>query len=44
MNYSAGILFLSGWLQLIAQVYDLIVLEIDLIWTIDSFRDRYVMS
>lgn len=41
LSYFAGILFSSGWLQLIAQVvYDLILLEIDLIRTIDSFHDQ----
>lgn len=44
LNCSAAILFLSGWLQLLAQVYDLILHEIDLIGTIDSFHDQYVMS
>lgn len=44
LNCSAGVLFLSGWLQLLAQVYDLILHEIDLIGTIDSFHDQYVMS
>lgn len=43
-NYSASISFLSGQFQLIAQVCDLILLEIDLIWTIYSLHDQYEMS
>lgn len=43
-DYSAGILYLSGQLQLIAQVCGLILLEIDLIWTIYSFHDQYEMN
>lgn len=43
-NYSAGLFSLSGQLQLIAQVCDLIPLEIDLIRTIYSFYDQYEMS